>query len=299
METRNAPDAPPSPVDPADPADPAGPTGPTGPVDPADSAEASDRTAPSEPSGPIGPPAVSVVVPAYNEEESLPVLLGEITEALTGTGIEYEVLFVDDGSTDGTLEVLARLAAADRRVRVLAQRPNRGQSAALAAGWRAARAPVVVTMDADLQNDPADIPRLLDHLEGWDVVSGIRVDRRDTWVRRVSSRLANGVRRRVTGDSATDVGCTLRACRRELLLRVPVFNGTHRFLPALLEMAGARITEIPVRHRARRFGTAKYGIHNRLWRGIADLLGVRWLQKRWVGDCTVEELTPEVSDPPA
>lgn len=240
-----------------------------------------------------------MVVPAYNEEESLPVLLREITEALSGTGIAYEVLFVDDGSTDGTVDVLRRLAAGDRRVRGLCQRPNRGQSAALAAGWRAARAPVVVTMDADLQNDPADIPRLLEHLDGWDVVSGIRVDRRDTWVRRLSSRLANGVRRRVTGDSATDVGCTLRACRTDFLLRVPVFNGTHRFLPALLEMAGARITEIPVRHRARRFGTAKYGIHNRLWRGIADLYGVRWLQKRWVGDCTVEEITPAEGDPPA
>lgn len=274
---------------------------PTAPFDQAREAPSSDRTETSERAGrpEVSVPEVSVVVPAYNEEESLPVLLQEITAALGAAEIGYEVLFVDDGSTDGTPEVLRGLAAADPRVRVLRQRPNRGQSAALAAGWRAARAPAVVTMDADLQNDPADIPPMLERLEGWDVVSGVRVERRDTWVRRVSSRLANAVRRRVTGDSATDVGCTLRVCRTELLLRVPVFNGTHRFLPALLEMAGARITEMPVRHRARRFGTAKYGIQNRLWRGIVDLFGVRWLQKRWVGDCVVEELTPTDTDPSA
>lgn len=237
---------------------------------------------------------MSVVVPAYNEEESVAILWGEIAQALDGAAIPFEAIFVDDGSTDRTPATLLELAAADPRVRILRQTPNRGQSAALASGWNAARAPVVVTLDADLQNDPADIPRLLEHLPGWDVVCGVRVDRKDTWVRRISSKIANRVRSRVTGDSVTDVGCTLRACRIEPLRKVPVFNGTHRFLPALLEMAGARITEIPVRHRPRRFGTPKYGINNRLWRGIADLFGVRWLQRRWVGDRTIEELTPEI-----
>jgi glycosyltransferase involved in cell wall biosynthesis len=234
---------------------------------------------------------LSIVVPAFEEEQSLPILHREIGEALQGTGLGYELLFVDDGSGDRTPEVLRDLARTDPRVRVLRQTPNRGQSAALAAGWNAARAPVVVMMDADLQNDPADIPELVERLEGWDVVSGIRVERRDTWVRRLSSRIANAVRRRVTGDSATDVGCTLRACRTELLRRVPVFDGMHRFLPALLEMDGARMTEVPVRHRARRFGTAKYGIRNRLGRGILDLFGVWWLQRRWVGRRTVTEVT--------
>jgi len=236
--------------------------------------------------------AVSVVVPAFNEEESVAILYGEIVEALDGAAIPFELIFVDDGSTDRTPRTLRELAAADPRVRVLRQTPNRGQSAALASGWNAARAPVVVTLDADLQNDPADIPRLLEHLPAWDVVCGVRVERKDTWIRRISSRVANRVRSAVTGDSVTDVGCTLRACRIEPLRKVPVFNGTHRFLPALLELAGARITEIPVRHRPRRFGTPKYGLHNRLWRGIADLFGVRWLQRRWVGDRTIEELTP-------
>jgi glycosyltransferase involved in cell wall biosynthesis len=239
-----------------------------------------------------------VVVPAYNEEESVTILWREIAQALDGAAVPFEAIFVDDGSTDRTPEALHELAAADPRVRILRQTPNRGQSAALASGWNAARAPVVVTLDADLQNDPADIPRLLEHLPDWDVVCGVRVDRKDTWVRRISSKVANRVRSWVTGDSVTDVGCTLRACRIEPLRKVPVFNGTHRFLPALLEMAGARITEIPVRHRPRRFGTPKYGIHNRLWRGIADLFGVRWLQRRWVGDRTIEELTPGAGPEP-
>lgn len=236
-------------------------------------------------------PDLSIVVPAFDEERSLPILHREIVEAVEGSRWSFELLFVDDGSTDRTPDVLREIAAGDPRVRVLRQEPNRGQSAALASGWEAARAPVVVTMDADLQNDPADIPTLVEALEeGWDVVSGVRAERRDTWVRRVSSRIANAVRRRVTGDSATDVGCTLRVCRADLLRRVPVFDGTHRFLPALLEMVGARITEVPVRHRPRRFGTAKYGIRNRLGRGLVDLCGVWWLQRRWVGDREVEEI---------
>jgi len=251
---------------------------------------------PSPPGGTAEPIEISVVVPAYNEEDSLPVLHREIAEALDGAGVPFETIFVDDGSSDRTPEVLAELAAADPRVRVLLQTPNRGQSAALASGWEAARAPVVVTLDADLQNDPADIPRLLERLGEFDVVCGVRTDRKDTWVRRISSKIANAVRNRVTGDSVTDVGCTLRACRIEYLRLVPVWNGMHRFLPALLEMAGARVTEIPVRHRARRFGTPKYGIHNRLWRGIADLFGVRWLQRRWVGDRRVEEVTRRAGD---
>jgi len=240
----------------------------------------------------VSQPEVSIVVPAYNEEESVPVLAREIREALTGAGIPYEVLFVDDGSTDSTPEVLARLAAEDPAIRALRQRPNQGQSAALAAGWRAARSPVVVTLDADLQNDPADIPRLLEALAGHDVVSGIRTKRQDTWVRRLSSRIANGVRNRLTGESVADVGCTLRACRTEFLRELPMFTGMHRFLPTLLKLAGARITEIPVGHRPRRFGTTKYGIQNRLWRGLVDLMAVRWMQKRWIDPTRVEEVTP-------
>lgn len=258
--------------------------------DPPTSADARSAPPPFEGT----PPRVSLVVPAFDEEESLPLLAREIREALGEAGVPYELVLVDDGSTDGTLEVMLGLAREDPAVRVLRQRPHRGQSAALAAGWRAARAPVVVTLDADLQNDPSDVPRLLAALdEGFDVVSGVRVERRDSWGRRVSSRIANAVRNRLTGDSVTDVGCTLRACRTELLRELPVFTGMHRFLPTLLRLQGGRVTEIPVRHRPRRYGATKYGVHNRLWRGIVDLLAVRWLQRRWIDRRAVEEVTPE------
>jgi glycosyltransferase involved in cell wall biosynthesis len=227
-------------------------------------------------------PEISLVIPVYNEEENLPVLDAEIRAAMEPAGRVYEVIYVDDGSTDASPRVLAGLAQADPRVRVVRQRRNSGQSAAFDAGFRHARGGIVVTLDADLQNDPADIPRLLERLDGFDVVNGVRARRQDTWVRRISSKIANRVRNRVTRESVTDVGCTLRAMRIEYLRRIPVFNGMHRFLPTLLRMEGARVTEVPVNHRPRLHGQPKYGIHNRLWRGLADLYGVRWLQTRWI-----------------
>jgi glycosyltransferase involved in cell wall biosynthesis len=234
-------------------------------------------------------PEISIVVPAYNEEESLPVLVDEIHAALADRA--FELIVVDDGSTDRTLALATDLARRSPSVRVVRLTRNSGQSAALAAGWRAARGTVVVTLDADLQNDPAEIPRLLAKLEeGWDVVSGVRQNRQDTWVRLASSRIANRVRNWATHDQVTDVGCTLRAARREFLTDLPMFNGMHRFLPTLLKMQGARTTEIPVHHRARRFGVAKYGIGNRLFRAVADLLAVRWMQKRWIDFRRAEEL---------
>jgi dolichol-phosphate mannosyltransferase len=238
-------------------------------------------------------PAVSLVIPVYNEEENLPVLHGEIRQAMDGAGVPYEVIYVDDGSTDASPEVLRRLARADARVRILRQRRNAGQSAALDAGFRSARGPVVVTLDADLQNDPADIPRLLERMDGFDVVSGVRAQRQDTWVRRVSSRIANGIRNRVTRETVTDVGCTLRAARTEYLRRIHVFNGMHRFLPTLLRMEGARITEVPVNHRPRLHGVPKYNIRNRAVRALVDLFGVRWLQTRWIDRRLSEEITGE------
>ncbi len=234
-------------------------------------------------------PEISLVIPVFNEEENLPVLAAEIQGVLKGIGRPYEVLFVDDGSTDSSPEVLQGLARQDPAVRIVRQRRNAGQSAALDAGFRFARGAVVVTLDADLQNDPADIPRLLALMESFDVVSGVRVNRQDSWVRKVSSRIANGVRNRLTHDSVTDVGCTLRACRTEYLRHVPMFTGMHRFLPTLLKMAGARTTEIPVNHRPRLHGQAKYTIGNRLWRALADLFAVRWMQKRWIDRRLSEE----------
>ena len=237
-------------------------------------------------------PEISVVVPVYDEVESLPLLAAEIAGALRPLGLAYEVIYVDDGSTDGSGGVLLGLAREDPAVRVIRQRRNSGQSAALDAGFRAARGAIVVTLDADLQNDPADIPRLLALMDRYDVVSGVRTPRRHPWLRRVSSRVANAVRNRATRDDVTDVGCTLRACRAEILGRVPMFVGMHRFLPTLLRMAGARATEIPVHHRPRLHGRPKYNLGNRLWRTLADLIAVRWMQKRWIDRNLSEEIDP-------
>jgi glycosyltransferase involved in cell wall biosynthesis len=240
------------------------------------------------------PPEVSIVIPVFNEEENLPILAGEIRAALAGTGRSYEVLWVDDGSTDGSLAVLAELARQDPHVRVLRFARNAGQSAALAAGFERARGEIVVTLDADLQNDPADIPRLLAEMAsppGWDLVSGVREKRRDSWVRRLSSRIANRVRNWATDERIADVGCSLKAYRAEYLKRVPMFTGMHRFLPTLVRLDGARVREVPVNHRPRLHGKTKYSIRNRLFRSLADLFAVRWMQRRWIDRRLLEEIT--------
>ncbi len=240
---------------------------------------------------PSEPPRLSVVVPLFDEEESLETLDVELHSALEGTGLSFEILYVDDGSEDGSLAVLRRLAAADSRVRILRHHRNAGQSAGLATGFRAARGEVLITLDADLQNDPADIPRLLGKLdEGYGVVSGVRQDRRDSWNRRVSSRIANAVRNWATDESITDVGCSLKAYRAEHLRHLPMFGGMHRFLPTLVRWNGARVAELPVAHRPRRHGIAKYGIGNRLFRALADLFAVRWMRTRWLDPGNAEEI---------
>ncbi len=245
-------------------------------------------------------PDLSVVVPVFNEEDNLPVLAEEIAAALDGAGAQgeallYEVLFVDDGSTDASPRVLAELASRDRRRRVLRLARNRGQSAAMAIGFRHARGRLTATLDADLQNDPADLPRLLAELDGGDggevdVVCGVRAERRDTWLRRVSSRVANGVRNRLTAESIADVGCTLRVYRTRFVADLPMFTGMHRFLPTLLRLAGARVKEVPVHHRPRLHGSPKYNIRNRIRGALVDLFAVRWMQRRWIDLRAVEEV---------
>ncbi len=227
-------------------------------------------------------PEISAIVPAYNEAENLESLFTELRAALDATGRPWELLVVDDGSTDGTAAALAAEAARDPRVVPVVLERNAGQSAALAAGLARARGDIVVTLDADLQNDPADLPKLLGALEGADVVSGVRAKRNDSWVRLVSSRVANGVRRAVLGDPVTDIGCSFKAYRREALEGLPMFVGVHRFLPALCVFRGARFAEVGLNHRPRRAGVSKYGVGNRLWRGLADLAGVLWLRSRLV-----------------
>ncbi len=240
-------------------------------------------------------PDVSLVVPLYNEAESLPELVAELGRLLASqSGTRFELLFVDDGSTDGSLEVLRRLRRGLPELRVLRHAANYGQSAALLSGFSAARAPIVVTMDADLQNDPADVPRLLAALPDCDLVSGVRAERRDLWRRRLSSRIAGLARRAVLADGITDAGCSLKAYRAEFLRELPAFDGLHRFLPAVIRARGGRVRELPVRHRPRRHGRANYGIRDRLWRGLADLAGVRWLLRRSVAGRRVEEIERDV-----
>lgn len=225
-------------------------------------------------------PWLSVVVPFYQEADNVAPLHGELDAALAAVEGGVEFVYVDDGSRDATPDRLAELAKRDPRVRVVTLAENRGQSAALDAAFRAVRGEITVTLDGDLQNDPADIPRLLAGLEHADVVNGVRARRRDGWVRRLSSRIGNGFRNWITQEDVSDVGCSLRAIRTSFLRRVKLYRGMHRFLPTLLRLEGARVVEIPVNHRARRHGSSKYGIANRLFVGIADVFAVRWMQRR-------------------
>ena len=225
-------------------------------------------------------PYLSVVVPFCDERENAAPLHAELASALADVAGGIELIYVDDGSRDGTGDVLAQLAARDARVRVLSFAENAGQTAALAAGFRAARGELIATLDGDGQNDPADLPRLIAALAQADVANGVRTHRRDAWHRRLSSRVANGVRNWATGERVTDVGCSLRVMRASFVRRVTLYRGMHRFLPTLLGMEGARVVELPVSHRPRRAGASKYGIGNRLFVGLADLLAVRWMQKR-------------------
>ena len=239
---------------------------------------------------------LSVVVPVYNEEESLPPLWEELREVLNTLGLGYEAIFIDDGSRDRSAEIIRSFHEKDPRVRLLRLKANAGETAAMDAGFKAARGRVVISMDADLQNDPHDIPTMLGHLEKWDAVTGWRVNRQagDSLVRHISSRIANRVRNKVSDESIEDSACTFRAFRRECLRGLVLYRGFHRFIPTLLRMRGYRVLEIPVNHRPRRFGQSKYGIGNRLFVGIADLLVVRWMKGRLLRYEVAEDLGGEL-----
>jgi dolichol-phosphate mannosyltransferase len=227
-------------------------------------------------------PEVSVVIPFYNEEESAPPLLAELRPVIDGMAVPYEVLLVDDGSTDGTAARLADAAATWPAARVLALRPNQGQAGALLAGFRASAGRVLVTLDGDGQNDPADIPRLVAALAGADMAVGVRADRHDSLLRRLMSRTANRVRARVLGDGLRDSGCALKAFRREVIDAFLPIRTLYSFMPALAVAAGYRVVEVEVRHRARTRGESKYGLRVMLWRPLVDMLGVRWFLSRRV-----------------
>jgi glycosyltransferase involved in cell wall biosynthesis len=221
---------------------------------------------------------LSVVVPIFNEVENLPILHKRVVEALDGTGLSWELILVDDGSTDGSWELMKGIAQSDSSCKVIRFRRNFGQTPAMAAGFYVASGRVVVPMDGDLQNDPADIPLLLSKIdEGYDVVSGWRKDRKDTLLsRRLPSVIANRIISRMTGVHLHDYGCTLKAYRREVLDGINLYGEMHRFVPALASQVGSRVAEIPVRHHPRMHGTSKYGI-SRTTRVVLDLMTVMFL----------------------
>ncbi len=227
---------------------------------------------------------LSVVVPVKDEQDNVAPLLAEIHEALAAL-TEIEVVYVDDGSRDGTAQALAAARERYPRLRVLRHAESRGQSAAIHSGVRAARSPWIATLDGDGQNDPRDLPALLAQVSsgqrspGLELVTGNRVSRRDTWLRRFSSRVANAGGG-LLGDRTPDTGCGLKVFGRDLFLALPFFDHMHRFLPALVLRQGGQVVSVPVGHRPRAAGRSKYGLHNRLWVGIVDLLGVAWLQRR-------------------
>ena len=235
---------------------------------------------------------LSVVIPVYNEEASLTPLWSELREVLERLGLAFEVVFVDDGSRDRSAEIIRAFRESDQRVRLVRLKTNGGETAATDAGFKAARGRRIVVMDADLQNDPGDIPMLLAHLDQWDAVTGWRVDRAagDNVVRRASSRIANRIRNWVSDETIQDSGCTFRAFRRECLRGLVLYRGFHRFIPTLLKMRGYRVLEVPVGHRPRRFGRSKYGVVNRAAVAFADLLVIRWMNARLLRYEVVEDV---------
>lgn len=230
-----------------------------------------------------GDPELSFVVPCHNEEGNLRPLIAAIRDSVEPLKVSYEIVLTDDRSTDGTWQLLNEFAAADKRVRGLRFARNAGQSAAMWAGMKAARGRYIITLDADLQNDPRDVPKFVEALKNFDCVCGTRVEARsqgDGFVRIASSRIANWVRNKLSGETISDAGCCFRAFKRECVADLKFFKGMHRFLPTLFKIEGFTVTEIPIRHNPRGAGQTHYGIWNRLFASFYDLLAVRWMKKR-------------------
>ena len=239
------------------------------------------------------PPVLSLVVPCYNEHDNLEPLLTAIREAVEPLQLSYEVVITDDGSTDRSWELLKQLAARDKRIRVQRFAFNCGESAACWAGLNAARGQYLVTLDADLQNNPQDLPKFLEALKRFDCVCGTRVETRgqgDNFIRIASSRIANWVRNTLSGEQISDAGCTYRAFKRECLENLKFFKGMHRFLPTLIKLEGFTVTEIAVTHNPRFAGRSHYGVWDRLFASFHDLLAVRWMKKRMVRYQIVERV---------
>ena len=226
---------------------------------------------------------ISLVAPVYNEENNIDDFYFEVVRAMSKQPSEWELVFIDDGSSDHSLDIIRALADKDGRVRYVSFEGNCGQSAAFAAGFRFAQGDVVVTLDADLQNDPADIPAMLQVYAEVDMVIGWRANRQDSFIKRRASRVANWIRNGISRETVRDTGCSLKVMRSDMLKSIPMFTGMHRFLPTLMKLEGARVAEVRVNHRARRKGVSKYGIWDRAWASAYDLLAVRWMKKRHIG----------------
>ncbi len=240
-------------------------------------------------------PLISLVIPCYNEEGNLRALVAAIRQAADPLNISYEIVITDDCSKDGSWPLLKELASADTRLRVQRLNRNCGESAATWAGLKAARGRYLMTLDADLQNDPKELPQFLKALEQCDCVCGTRVATRgqgDNWLRIVSSRIANAVRNGLSGEQISDAGCTYRAFKRECIAELKFFKGMHRFLPTLIKMEGYAVTEIPVTNNPRFAGQSHYGVWNRLFASFYDLLAVRWMKKRMFRFEVAERVNP-------
>ncbi|MCF6156493.1 MAG: glycosyltransferase [Candidatus Brocadia sp.] len=223
-------------------------------------------------------PDISIVIPVYNEVDNIEPLGRSIINKMRGKN--YEVIFVNDGSTDGSTGKLNAWCASHTNFRTIHFKKNAGQTAAMDAGFKHAAGKYVVSMDADMQNDPADIPKLLEKLDTYDMVCGWRQKRNDPWIKRISSKVANFIRNKLSQEDIKDTGCSLKAYRKECFNRIKLYNGMHRFLPTLFKMEGFTVAEIVVNHYPRKFGKSKYGISNRAFRAFIDLLVVRWMKKR-------------------
>lgn len=225
-------------------------------------------------------PVYSIVVPVYNEEDNVPKLTKEITGVMSGLGKPYELIYVDDGSKDGSLEALKAVRKENQNIRVLVFEKNCGQSAALEAGIRSSRGEVIITLDADLQNDPADIPLLLEALPPVDAVVGWRASRQDSLNKKMTSRTGNFLRNFILREKIHDTGCSLKAFKRHAVERLKLFRGMHRFLPALVEAEGYSVVEVKVNHRPRVHGKTKYGFFDRFRATASDVFAVLWMKRR-------------------
>jgi glycosyltransferase involved in cell wall biosynthesis len=225
-------------------------------------------------------PYLSVVVPVFNEEENLLPLSDELISVLSSIGKPWEIIFVDDGSTDNSPAILDNIREKNSGVQIITIKKNFGQTAAFDAGFKESRGDIIITMDADMQNDPHDIPKLLENIGKYDLVCGWRQERNDSFIRQTSSIIANYVRNLLSREDIRDVGCSLKAFRREYAQKIKLYSGMHRFFPTLVKMEGGRVTEIKVNHRSRKHGKTKYNIRNRITRSFVDLLAVCWMKKR-------------------